>query len=181
MELSHLYTIENQATKISIEPCHMNSNILSNMLDVLKKKLEKKCNKNGYVFEVIEITNYSDGYLPVENLNGNAIINIDYKAKIYIPIVNTMIIACVKAIKTEIICMVGRLIIFIPEDNIDTNIWSMTNKYTNINKNKKLELNDFVKVKIISKRVNNEEKEIIAIGQLCDFPSKEEVEIYYNN
>lgn len=181
MELSPLYTIENQATRISIEPYHMNSNILLNMLDITKKKIEKKCNKNGYIYEVLEITNYSNGYMPAENLNGNAIIDIDYKAKIYIPIVNTCIITTVKIIKSEIICIVGKIIIFIPEDNIDTNIWDIENKYTNILSNTKLKINDFVKVKIINKRINNNEEQIIAIGQLCDFPTNEEIQNFYYN
>jgi tRNA(Ile)-lysidine synthase TilS/MesJ len=62
-----------QYTRISLEAYHLNSDIRNNMKLVLKKKVEKKCNKNGYIDEVYRITEYSDGILFAENLNGNVI------------------------------------------------------------------------------------------------------------
>ena len=38
-----------QYTRISIEPFNMNSDIKNNMKIILKKKIEKKCNKNVYI------------------------------------------------------------------------------------------------------------------------------------
>ena len=48
-----------QYTRIVIEPHQMNSYIRNHMKYNLKKKVEKKCNKNGYVDEIYKINNYT--------------------------------------------------------------------------------------------------------------------------
>ena len=78
MKLVSPYRNIKQYTRISVEPYNMNSDIKNYMKIILKKKVEKKCNKNGFVDEVYRIIEYSDGIMPVENLNANAIYNIRY-------------------------------------------------------------------------------------------------------
>ena len=56
-----------QHTRIKLEPYHMNSDIRNNMKMVLKKKVEKKCNKNGFIDEVFKILEFSDGIMIPEN------------------------------------------------------------------------------------------------------------------
>ena len=52
MKLISPYRNIKQYTRISIEPYHMNSDIKNNMKLVLKKKVEKRCNNNGYIDDI---------------------------------------------------------------------------------------------------------------------------------
>lgn len=179
MKLVSPYRNIKQYTRISIEPYHMNSDIRTHMKHILKKKVEKKCNKNGYIDEVYRIIDYSDGKMPAENLNGCAIYDITYHAKICIPIENTVIIAQIKIINPELVVAInGPIMIFIPKENIDTNIWDIPEGYLNRNNNIKLKSTDYVKIQLIDKRININDSQIKAIGRLLDFATTDEIEKY---
>jgi DNA-directed RNA polymerase subunit E'/Rpb7 len=171
-----------QYTRISIEPFNMNSDIKNNMKIILKKKVEKKCNKNGFVDEVYRILEYSDGIMPPENLNGSVIYNITYHCKICIPVENTIIIGQIKVINQELIIAVnGPIMFFIPKENVDTNNWDIPDGYLNKQKKKKLQKDDFVKIQVVDKRINQNDSQIKSIGKLIDFTSSEEVEKYFGS
>lgn len=171
-----------QYTRISIEPFNMNSDIKNNMKIVLKKKIEKKCNKNGFVDEVYRILEYSDGIMPPENLNGSVIYNVTYHCKICIPVENTIIIGQIRVINQELIIATnGPIMFFIPKENIDTNNWDIPEGYLNKLNKKKLQRDDFVKIQIIDKRINQNDSQIKSIGKLIDFASSEDVEKYFGS
>jgi DNA-directed RNA polymerase subunit E'/Rpb7 len=171
-----------QYTRISIEPFNMNSDIKNNMKIVLKKKIEKKCNKNGFVDEVYRILEYSDGIMPPENLNGSVIYNVTYHCKICIPVENTIIIGQIRVINQELIIAVnGPIMFFIPKENIDTNNWDIPEGYLNKLNKKKLQRDDFVKIQIMDKRINQNDSQIKSIGKLIDFASLEDVEKYFGS
>jgi DNA-directed RNA polymerase subunit E'/Rpb7 len=182
MNLSSPYRNIIQNTNISIEPYYMNSDIRNNMKIVLKKKVEKKCNENGYIDEVYRITNYKDGNLISENLSGNAIFNVSYHCKICIPIENTIIIGQVKVINQEVIvCMNGPVMIFITKNNIDSNIWEISEGYLHKEKKDKLSIGQYIKIHIINKNINQGDIQVKAIGILLDYPTTEELNKYYGN
>jgi DNA-directed RNA polymerase subunit E'/Rpb7 len=182
MKLVSPYRNIKQYTKILIEPYHMNSDIRINMKNILQKKIEKKCNKNGYVEEVYRIIEYSDGIMLPENLSGSAIYNIAYHCKICLPIENTIIIGLVKIINQEIIIANnGPIMIFISKENIDVNVWDVNDNYLNKNNKEKLKINNYVKIQIIDKRINQYDVKINVIGKLLDFASEEEVDTYFGS
>jgi DNA-directed RNA polymerase subunit E'/Rpb7 len=182
MKLVSPYRNIKQYTRISIEPYHMNSDIKNNMKVILKKKVEKKCNKNGFIDEVYRILEYSDGYMPPENLNGAAIYNITYHCKICIPVENTIIIGQVRVINQELVAAInGPISIFMPKENIDTNIWDIPDGYLNKVKKKKLMSGDYVKIQILDKRINQNDSHIKAMGKLLDFASEEEINKYFGS
>jgi DNA-directed RNA polymerase subunit E'/Rpb7 len=182
MKIISPYNNIKQYTRISIAPFYMNSELKNNMLFVLKKQLEKKCNKNGYIDEVYKIIEYSDGLMPPENLNGSAIYNITYLCKLCKPIENTIIIGLVKTICPElIICINGPIMIFIPKENVDSNIWDITENFTNKNDKTKLEISNFVKIQILNIRINQNDIQINAIGKLLVIATEEEIDTYYND
>ena len=171
-----------QYTRISIEPFNMNSDIKNNMKIILKKKIEKKCNKNGFVDEVYRILEYSDGIMPPENLNGSVIYNVTYHCKICIPVENTVIIGQIRVINQELIIAAnGPIMFFIPKENIDTNNWDIPDGYLNKLNKKKLQRDDYVKIQIIDKRINQNDSQIKSIGKLIDFATSEEVEKYFGS
>ncbi len=182
MKLVSPYRNIKQYTRISIEPYHMNSDIKNNMKIVLKKKIEKKCNKNGFVDEVYRILEYSDGMMPPENLTGSAIYNVTYHCKICIPVENTIIIGQVRVINQELVVAVnGPIMFFIPKENVDTNTWDIPNGYLNKITKKKLMAGDYVKIQIIDKRINQNDSQIKSIGKLIEFASSEEVDKYFGS
>lgn len=171
-----------QHTRISLEPYHMNSDIRNNMKMVLKKKVEKKCNKNGYIDEVYKILEFSDGIMIPENLNGSAIYNIAYHCRLCIPIENSVIISYIKMISTDLIVAInGPLFIFIPKNYIDNNIWDIPEGYVHKKSSKKLTVGNYVKIQVMDKRINQGDMQIKIMGKLLDFASEEEVEKYYGS
>ena len=182
MKLMSPYKNIKQYTRISIEPYQLNSDIKNNMKLVLKKKIEKKCNKIGFVDEVYRIIEYSDGMMLLENLNGNIIYNITYHCKICVPVENTIIIGNIRVINQELVVAInGPIMIFIPKENIDTNTWDVPEGYLNKLNKKKLLSGDYVKIQIIDKRINQNDSQIKTIGKLLDYATTEEVDAYFGS
>ena len=182
MKLVSPYRNIKQYTKISLDPYYMNRDILNNMKIVLKKKVEKKCNKNGYVDEIYRIIEYSDGMMPPENLNGHVIFNIIYHCKICIPIENTIIIGLIKVINQELIIAInGPIMFFIPKENINTTNWNISDGYINNNTKNKLKVGDYIQIQILDKRINQNDTQIRIIGNLIDNANDEEIDMYYGN
>jgi DNA-directed RNA polymerase subunit E'/Rpb7 len=164
----------------------MNSDIRNYLKINLKKKVEKKCNKNGYIDEVYRILhnddNDDDGKMPPEHLNGNAIYNITYHCRICILIENKIIISQVKIINQELIVTInGPIMSFIPRDNIDTSVWNINDNFINKNTKTKLNIGDFVKIQIINKKLNNGDTQIKSICKLLDFATEKEIKEYYGS
>jgi len=160
----------------------MNSDIRNNMKIVLKKKLEKKCNKNGYIDEVYKIILHSNGIMIPENLNGSAIYNIAYHCRLCIPIENSIIVAYIKMISSDLIVAInGPLFIFIPKSYIDNNIWDIPEGFVNKKTSKKLAVSNYVKIQILDKRINQGDTQIKIMGKLLDFASEDDIEKYYGS
>ena len=172
-----------QYTRISVPPHQLNSDIRNNIKLILKKKVEKKCNKNGFVDEVYKIVEFEDGEMYPENLSGSVMFDVKYHCKLCIPIENTIIIAKVVIINQELIIATnGPLFIFIPKDNIDNNIWNISdNDLISKKTDNKLKVNDFVKVTIANKKINKDDWQIKAIGILNDIADKKDIEKYYGH
>jgi hypothetical protein len=159
----------------------MNSDIKNNMKLVLKKKVEKKCNKNGYIDEVYKILDFNDGIMIPENLNGSAIYNITYHCRLCIPIENSIIIAYIKMISNDLIVAInGPMFIFIPKNYIDTNIWNIPEGVIN-SAGKKLTIGNYVKIQIIDKRISQGDTQIKIMGKLLELAKEDDIEKYYGS
>ena len=171
-----------QYTKVQIKPHMMNSDIKNNMKLVLRKKVEKICNKQGFIDEVFKIESYIEEDIAPENLSGSVNYNIAYHCRICIPIENTQIIAQVKAINQELVLASnGPIMIFIPKDNIDAKVWDVTENFLHLKTRTKLKDNNYIKVEIINKRINQGDFQIKAIAKLIDFATEKEVKDFYNS
>jgi DNA-directed RNA polymerase subunit E'/Rpb7 len=171
-----------QYTRITVEPYHMNSDIKNNMKIILKNKVEKKCNKFGYVDEVYRILEYSDGIMPPENLGGSARYDIAYHCKICVPVENTVLIGEVKVINQEVVVAInGPIMFFLPKEHVDINTWEIPEGYLNKQNNKKLLVGDMIKIQIINKRINMNDNNIKAIGKLLDYANEDDVEKYFGS
>jgi DNA-directed RNA polymerase subunit E'/Rpb7 len=171
-----------QYTKIQIKPHMMNSDIQNIMKLVLRKKVEKRCNKNGFVDEVHRIETFEAEDMRPENLSGAVNFDISYHCRLCIPIENSLIIAQVKAINQELIlAQNGPVMIFIPKDNIDQTVWDVTDKFMHLNDKSNLKVNNYIKVEVMNKRINQGDHQIKIIGQLLDLASEDEINNYYGS
>ena len=169
-----------QHTRIQLQPHHLNSDLDDNIKTILQKKVEKKCNKYGYIDKVYNVIKYSNGVLLPENLSGNITLEISYNCRFCLPVENSTIICQVKGIHQElIIAKNGPITVFIRRNNINQNNWNITSGYVNTKNNKELENDDFIKVNILKKRINQNDLQIKTIGSLEDYPTDEEREKYY--
>jgi hypothetical protein len=80
-----------------------------------------------------------------------------------------------------VVAINGPIMFFIPKDNVDTNIWDIPDGFLNKPKKKKLMANDFIKIQVIDKRINQNDSQIKAIGKLLDFATPEEVDKYFGS
>jgi len=118
--------------------------------------------------------------MPPENLTGSAIYNIKYHCKICIPVENSIIIGLVKVINQELIIATnGCIMIFIPKENIDSTKWDISEFIINKDTKIKYSINSYIKIKIIDKRINQNDTQIKAIGVLLDIPDESEIEKFY--
>lgn len=171
-----------QYTRVILEPYQMNSDIKNSLKINLKKKVEKKCNKNGYIDEVYKILHIADGYLPVESLTACGIYDIKYHCKICLPVENSIIISQVKIINQELVATInGPIMTFIPRDNVDSTIWDIIDNYQHKHKKDiKLKIGDFVLIQIVNKRINKNDLQIKSIGKLLDLATEEQIKKYFN-
>ena len=72
--------------------------------------------------------------------------------------------------------------IFIPKDNIDTTYWNPVDNFSHMEKkNTKLEIGNYVCVKILNKRINKGDTQIKTIGKLLNLATELEVDKFFGN
>lgn len=180
IEISTPIKSKQQYTRIMIPPHMMNSDIEDNMMIVLQQKVENKCNRYGYVQKVHYIEKYEEGLILPENFSGSAPYNVTYMSDIVIPIENTVIVGTVKALNPELAIIVnGPIIVFIPKANIDTNIWDVSNEFTDKKNRTILKQDDYVKVHLDKVKINQGDVQIKCIGKLMGRANEEEIEMVY--
>jgi DNA-directed RNA polymerase subunit E'/Rpb7 len=180
IEISTPIKSKQQYTRIMIPPHMMNSDIEDNMMIVLQQKVEQKCNRYGFIQKVHYIEKYEEGIILPENFSGSAPYNVTYLCDIMIPIENTVIVGTVKALNPELAIIVnGPIIVFIPKANIDTNIWDVSNEFTDKKTRTILKQDDYVKVHLDKVKINQGDVQIKCIGKLMGRANEEEIEMVY--
>jgi len=171
-----------QYSKIQIKPNQMNSDIQNIIKLVLRKKVEKKCNKNGFIDEVYRIEESEAMDMEPENLSGCCNFRVSYHCRICIPVEETQLVVQIKNLNQVLILgMNGPIMIFIPKENIDLNIWDIYDNFLHKKTKEVLKVNSFVKITVLKSRINQEDYQIKVIGKLLDFATDEEVTQYYGN
>tara|TARA_B110000977_G_scaffold200745_1_gene292403 strand:- start:4663 stop:5247 length:585 start_codon:yes stop_codon:yes gene_type:complete len=180
MSLVSPYQDTFQYTRIKLEPHNFNSDLESNLLHALRQKESKKCNKNGFIDEIYKIEKYNGGFISPDNLSGSAMFDVKYNCRICYPIIRSTLVVQVKTINQElIVCTNGPIFIFIPKDEIDSTFWDFSENFKNKKTDVELKENDFVKVEIIDRRINQGGYIINTIGKLLDNASKREITKFY--
>lgn len=171
-----------QYSKIQVKPNQMNSDIKNIVKMTLRKKVEKKCNKNGFIDEVYRIEESEAMDMEPENLSGCCNFKVSFHCRICIPVENTQLVVQIKNLNQVLILAVnGPIMIFIPKENIDLDVWDIYDHFLHKKSKEVLKVNSFVKVEVIKARINQLDYQIKVIGKLLDFATEDEVNNYYGN
>ena len=169
--------------KISLLPIHMNNDIYYNLKYNLEKKVQGKCNKNGYVIKVLKIEDYSEGEIEAENFTGSAVYKIRYLASLCCPIEKTQIITKIENINNAILLSShGPISCVVTPDKVNTQLFTneIGKYYYKKDKNNKVELKkgDLIKVTILSKKFYLNDM-MISIGYLDEMATEGESDNFY--
>ena len=168
------------STKVSLLPLHMNNDLYYTLKYTLEKKVQGKCNENGYIIKVLKIEDYSDGEIEAENFTGSAVYKIRYLASLCVPVEKTQIIMKIENINNAILLAShGPISCVITPDKINTQLFiNEIGKY--YKKDGKVELvkNNLIKVTILSKKLYKNDI-MISLGFLDDMALQNEIDNFY--
>ena len=143
-------------TRVKLLPYQMNNELYINLKNNLVKKVEKRCNKYGYVNKVYKILSYGDGIMNTEDFSGSAIFDIKYSANTCIPIENTNIIVKIEKMNNmAILAKNGAIKVVLKYDKISDKFKVVQGVI--LYKNKKIDNGDYLTVTVLAKRFYNKD------------------------
>lgn len=155
-----IYTKITESYRINIPFNKLSKNIFELLESILKNKLEKKCDKNGYVkSDSVKVISYTTG-----ELNGaNIYFTIIYQCYVANP-VESMIIEC----KVSSVTKVGIRAILNQSDNENSPfiVFIARDHHYNNKDFSKLKETDVISVKVLGKRYELYDENISIIGEL---------------
>ena len=169
-------------SKVIIYPIQIENDIHLNLKNNLKKKVEKKCNKYGYITKVYKILDMSEGEIIPENFDASVVFNVKFSCRICLPVISKEIICKVELYNKSLIKAVnGPVICIISNNNINTENFSIDNKGDYLHKtNSLIKVGSLVTVKITGLNFYAGDERILILGMLQDIPSNKEIKDFYN-
>lgn len=169
-------------TRISLSPHQMNNEIYVHLKNNLKKKIEKRCNKYGYVTKLFKILDYSDGEIIPENFDSSSIFNIRYSCRICLPIEKSRIICKIDILNKALIKAInGPIVCIIKMTELNTDKFSQNNKNEIIynDNNKLISINDHIIVNILATNFFAGDERMIILASLEDLPTQKQITDFY--
>lgn len=161
-------------TRVKLLPYQMNNELYINLKNNLKKKVEKKCNKYGYINNVYKILSYSDGTINPEDFNASAVFDVKYSANACIPIENTKIVVKIEKMNNmAILAKNGPIKVVLKYDKISNKFKVVQG--TILYNNKQVKVGDYLIISILAKRFYNKDIFISVYGYIDDVPTEEQV------
>jgi len=180
-QLTNPYVNTNLTGRVCLKPVFLDNNIYIHLKTILKKNIEKKCNKYGFVHTVHKILDFKDGFMIPEDLTGSVIYDVKYSALVCLPQENTIIVCKINKMENNLFTAEnGPILIILKQQDINKDIFSIdTKNVISTKEGKKLEVGDYVSVYIKNKRFFTGDNIIIGVGRLENICSEEEVDKYY--
>ena len=169
-------------SKLMLYPIQIDNDIYINLKNNLKEKVEKKCNKYGYITKVYKILDMSEGEIIPENFDASIVFNVKFSCRICLPTINKKIICKVDLYNKSLIKAVnGPIICIISNNNINTDNFTIDNKGDYVHKsNVVIKTDSYITIKINGLNFYAGDERILILGQLDDLPTKEEISEFYN-
>jgi len=161
-------------TRVKLLPYQMNNELYINIKNNLKKKVEKKCNKYGYINQVIKVLSYTDGTINPEDFTGSAVFDIKYSANVCKPIENTKIIVKIEKMNNmAILAKNGPIKVVLKYDKVSNKF--KTVQGTLLYGNEQVKIGDYLIISVLAKRFYNKDIFISVYGFIDDVPTEQEV------
>ena len=166
--------------QIILLPKYLNNNLYNNLLTELKRKVENKCNTKVYINKIHKIIEYNNGIMEPENFTGSVKYNVKYIANICNPLKDTNIICQIKNINKLLLkAEYGPIILIIKTSEINRSIFKIfEGDIINIKNKKKLEIDDYIIIKILDKKLSHNDTRICTIGYLERLATVDEIKEY---
>ena len=181
-ELVSPYVDTELYSRVRLSPLQLNNDLYIHLKNNLKKKVEKKCCKNGYITKIYKILKYSNGIIIPENFDAAATLNVKYSCRLCRPVENTMIICKIDVMNKVLIkASNGPIFVIIKLNQINDKNFIINNKgELTYNKNNHiLNENDYLKVKILATTFYANDERIITLANLEDIATDKEVKEFY--
>ena len=171
------------STPIMLSPDQMDNKMYIHLKANLKNKLENKCYENyGYIDEIYNIEEISDGIIEPEDTSCSAKMEIKFSCNLFLPIVGKEIICKIKKMNKALIMGVnGPIEAVITTDKINKeNFFSDVNRNIRVKGTSEIVVpNMYIRVLVISKLYSNYDKNILVIGFLQDIATQKEINDYF--
>jgi DNA-directed RNA polymerase subunit E'/Rpb7 len=165
-------------TRVKLLPYQMNNELYINLKNNLKKKVEKKCNKYGYINKVYKILSYSDGTINPEDFNASAVFDIKYSASSCIPVENTKIVVKIEKMNNmAILAKNGPIKVVLKYDKISPKFKVVQG--TILYNNNQIKAGDYLTISILAKRFYNKDIFISVYGYIDDVPTEKQISDNY--
>ncbi len=172
-------------TTVPLMAVQMNNNVYLHLKNNLKDKVKERCFKHyGYIVDVYEILEHSDGIVVPESMMGDATYDIRFSCRLCTPQRGTQIVCQIdRAHKILITARNGPIVAIITTDRINENIFFTDNnnnlQYKKGDKSYVLSEKDFVVVTLQSITFHHGDDKIKAIVHLDDVATEEQVKEFY--
>ena len=183
-KLTSPYTDTELYSRILLQAKDINNDIYITLKNNLKRKVEKKCSKYGYITKVYRLLNYNDGEIPAENFDASVIFNIKYSCRLCYPTSESNIICNVDLLNKSLIkASNGPIICIISLNRINTDVFNIDNKgdIIHIDTNHLVTSNDKIIVNIKGINFFPNDERIVVLGHLNNIATDKEINDYYNN
>ncbi|AYV79539.1 MAG: DNA-directed RNA polymerase, subunit E'/Rpb8 [Faunusvirus sp.] len=180
-KLINPYVNTEMSTRVSLMPNQLNNDIYINLKQNLKRRVEAKCNKYGYVTQVFKILSHTDGVIPPENLMAAVTYNVTYSCQLCIPMEDTQIICKIKIINKDILTAENGPILVVKMHEMNETKFAVDNmdNLIYVDTKEKIVAGMYMKITVKTKRFYQGDSVIYVIGKLDDIPSEAEVKKYF--
>ena len=189
MEIYKLYNPFKQIDLVSVVKLHphqMNGDYYVHLKRNLEAKVIGKCNNDGMITEVLKLTSYDENEINPESFEGDADYRISYIATICVPIEGKAIILKVDKILLQyadfiIVGTNGYFRCVMPLSGNKKTLHMDKGQIIFTSLNKPIVKGDYIKVSIIHKRIEANDKTIGIKGSLLALATEDEVKHFYNS
>ena len=175
-KLDNPYVKTELAKTVTLKPREQTSDIVINLKKSLINDLTGKIFRDyGFIKKIYKLISYETGRIKPEDFSGDVIFDVKFYAKICKPEQGDVISAQIDSIGEKFIrCSNGPMNIFISYKFVDYDVFSEDSSTKKggliFNKSgKNLQINDYVKIRILKMDLQPQNTSIIIIGHLMDF------------
>ena len=170
-------------SEVLLKAKDINNDIYITLKNNLKKKVEKKCCKYGYITKVFRLLSYNNGEIPVENFDASVVFKIKYSCRLCLPVNESKIICNVDLLNKSLVkASNGPIICIVSFKRINNEVFNIDNKGNIVHNitNKILSKDDKIIIEVNGVNFFPNDERIVILGYLDNIPTEDEINSFYN-